>query len=289
MIHSLRNFDPIVAAGILARAALSVADSRNPAAAIVLPNEQTVREKLLQEARQIYGIANDESPESQVRLCDALDAESDALLEPVNDMRALERLALRGDLPSDLYEINVVKNIQDCYGEKYSEERHYIETTVRTPDAEQHYNSRIDSDELRLISLFAKTFHDKFPVRSFVMLVAGERHGLTLTVIQAWRAYPEDVNLVGAHSPFEMLERFASAFGSKVTFGDQTGQFMLVNGIREGTRIPVHAEITPMPGKSRRQINVTHIAFKSNEATQDILTIGIDLDRYRDALRRRGW
>ena len=289
MINSLTDFDPLTAAGILARAALSVADRSNPDAASVVPDEHRIRERILLETRQQYGIADDDSEDSRERLCDALDAESDALLGSADEFQVLERLALKGDLPSDLYQIIVVKNIKDCYGKKYLEEEQNIKETVRSPDIEKHYGSPGDPEDHRLISLFARTFRDKYPARSFVMLVAGERKGLILTIFQAWRVYPEDVNLIGADSPLEMLRRFALVFGTDVTVGKETGRFMLQSGIRDGVPIPVHGFIAPIAGKSRRQVNVTHFSWKTADGSKDILTVGIDLDKYRDALKKRGW
>jgi hypothetical protein len=35
------------------------------------------------------------------------------------------------------------------------------------------------------------SYPDQYPMRSFVMLVAGQRHGVKLDVHQAWRVYPD--------------------------------------------------------------------------------------------------
>lgn len=287
MISSLADLDRVTAAGILARAALSIFDAANPAATPVLSNEQALRAKVIREALSSYGIS-DHSNDWRERLSDALDAESDALLGPVDDKSALERQALKGDLPSDLYKVIIAPQIAECYGRKFPEEERNIELTVHSPDMEQHYGPPMKPGEPHLISLFAKTFANQFPGRSYLMLVAGERNGLALTVFQAWRLYPEDINLVGAENPLEMLRRFAFAFGHDVTVGDQTGRFIFQVDI-PGGRVPVKGVIPPVPGKTRREINVTIFSQKTNNGTRAVLVVGIDLDKYREALHKHGW
>jgi hypothetical protein len=284
----LEDLDRITAAGILARAALAMTDSANPAAALVFPDEQKIRNELIYEMRRRYGISDD-SAEARERLSDVLDQESDELLGPIDDKVALERLARNGDLPSDLYQVSIVSNVEALYGAKFPAEKARIEETVKSPDLEQHWGPT-GEDSPTLISIFAKTFHDRYPVRSFVMLVAGERRDLSLLVLQAWRIYPEDVDLAGAKSPLDMLERFASVYGHDVTVGNRHGRFIYLTDILPGTPVPVTGFIPAIPGKHTRQVNLTFFAQPSTDkGRRAALVVGIDLDKYRDALAKRGW
>ena len=52
---------------------------------------------------------------------------------------ALGRLAERGDLPSDLYKIDIVREVSGVYEKYFSLEKRIIETTIRSPDVEQHW------------------------------------------------------------------------------------------------------------------------------------------------------
>ena len=50
---------------------------------------------------------------------------SDRLLAPPDTESALARLAERGDFPSDLYEINIIANVADIYGNRFDLEKHH--------------------------------------------------------------------------------------------------------------------------------------------------------------------
>jgi hypothetical protein len=123
------------------------------------------------------------------------------------------------------------------------------------------------------------------------MLVAGERQGLRLIVHQAWRLYPDKVNVAGAVDLIEMLRRFANAFGASIEVGDQRGHFIMLADIPPGKDVPNTIKLVFPPQKKPRTINVTY--FRQVRPTSGnrkaALAIGIDLDRYREMLKTYGW
>src|ERR1700730_15916547 len=186
MIDALETkFGRIAAAGLLARAALSlgyVEKSEGDYGIIIA--------QLIDETRNRLGISReDNAPDTLSRIADFLDAESDRLLSPTNTDLALGRLAERGDLPSDLYEISIIKNVSDIYGSKFPLEKSLIETTVRDFAQEQHYGPPRKPHDPAMISLFVRSFRTKWLLKNFVMLVAAKREGFKLHVHQAWRIY----------------------------------------------------------------------------------------------------
>src|SRR3989344_6183160 len=101
MISTLEKFDNVTAAGILARAALSIEDQDNPAGTPKLPEEMGLRLTVLIEARRMLGVLpNDQSPQTLERLGEILDTECESLIGQTNSNLALRRLSARGELPS---------------------------------------------------------------------------------------------------------------------------------------------------------------------------------------------
>jgi hypothetical protein len=229
MIDALRGFDAKTAAGILARAALALESAGNPAAHPMLPNEDNLRAEIMQEARSQVGIGPaDDGADAIERLCDYLDDQSDRLLGPDDTEAALRRLAERGNLPSDLYEVDfAIAPIVRYLGKRFDLERRLVVTTIRSPLREQHYGRSKSIKEPSLISLFAHRFKTKWPFKDFTMLVAAAREGLRLDVQQAWRLYESEVDTRNAHDLVDLLRRFAAKYGSEIEVSGQRGSFFL--------------------------------------------------------------
>ena len=167
---------------------------------------------------------------------------------------ALARLAERGDLPSDLYEINIIKNVSDIHGSNYQLEKALIETTIRDFTQEQHYGPPRKPHDPAMISLFVRSFRTKWLLKNFVMLVAAKREGFKLHVHQAWRIYPSKVNMAGAGSPVNLLQRFSDVYGAEIEMNGKMGHFFLFS-------------TTPAPATFKiewhtRQITVSHSSLK---------------------------
>jgi hypothetical protein len=274
LIKALEGMDRIAAAGLLARAALSLgyADSQ---AAQSLRGEEQLRRTVIDEIRSGLGLAaDDNSADSVERVADALDSESDRLLG-TDIESALKRLAERGDLPSDLYEINIIPNITRMLGKRFELEKDIIETTVREPLAEQHYGPPRAAHEPAMISLFLRPFRTRWPLRDFVMLVAAQRQGLTLDVHQAWRIYPQIVDIGGAAAPVDWLRRFASAFGANVEVEGNKSHFFLFTSGKVPDR--VKWEVPP-----RKEYLISRFAQRDTATgvEQSALVVAIDIKKY---------
>ena len=211
------------AAGLLARAALSlgyIEESKG--------EQEIIIAQLIDETRNRLGISReDNAPDTLSRIADFLDAESDRLLSPTNTDLALGRLAERGDLPSDLYEISIIKNVSDIYGSKFPLEKSLIETTVRDFAQEQHYGPSGKPHDPAMISLFVRSFRTKWLLKNFVMLVAAKREGFKLHVHQAWRIYPPKVNIAEANTPVQLLQRFSDEYGAEIDINGRIGHFFV--------------------------------------------------------------
>ena len=294
MISTLENFDKVTAAGILARAALSIEDQDNPAGIPKLPQEMKLRQTIIIEIREKLGVSpNDQSPQTLDRLGEILDKECESLIGRVDSDSALRRLSEKGELPSDLFKIEIIQNIEKFHGKKFPEEKKFIESAVRSPDQEQHFGPPANPGEPFLISLFAKYFPNQYPLRGFTMLIAGQRKGLVLNVHQAWRIYPDIVNLNGVRDLVDMLRRFSDVFGAEIELGGKRGHFILAADIPKGQDVETSLKIdSNLPlAKSKKVITFTSF-LQGNPlggSNQVALGIGINLDQYAEVIKSRGW
>lgn len=290
MISALERFDRVTAAGILARAALAISDY--PQGELRLADEASVRDLVLDEARRKHGIRPDDTtPETLDRLGEILDSERESLIAPADSNSVLARLSERGDLPSDLFKVEIINSISEFHGSKFSKERKLIEQTVKDPDREQHYGPPEDQAQPFLISLFAKEFRSQYPNRTFTLLVAGQRDGIKLEIHQAWRVYPSEVQLEGAETLIDMLKKFSDVYGVEINLGAQKGHFILLAAMSDIRELQQSWDITAGEPQrighnlQRYQITVTCFAQKRSDTTyQAALAVAIDLNRYRRLL-----
>jgi hypothetical protein len=281
MMEIIRNLDSRQAAGVLARAALSLESVGNPSAQPVMAGEEDLRRGIVNEARQTLGLApSDVSDEANQRVADFLDQEADTLIGPLDTQAALRRLAESGDLPTDLYEITLAGGQFDWLGKRLGLESELIEATIRRPHREQHYG-RGSQREPSLVSLFSHSFKTKWPFKDFTLLVAAHRDNLVLTVFQAWRLYPAFVDVHRSPTLVDLLEKFASVYGANFTADGRKASFFLTLN----KPLPAKFEMEPSPRPSRT-FTICQFVQQSGPlvAPTAALVVAIDLDRYTETL-----
>ena len=229
MIKALEEFDKMAAVGVLARAALSLGYCDGPQLGAV-EREEDIQTRVVEEVRSRLGISKDDNSRDALdRMADCLDAESDQLLAAPDTEAALSRLAERGDLPSDMYEIGIVPDIPAALGKRFALEKDVIATTIRDPTTEQHFGPARGLHEPAMISLFLRNFRTKWPLRDFFMLVAAQRDGFHLQIHQAWRIYPSRIRCVRSFAtPVDWLKRFSESYGAKVEVEGTKANFFFV-------------------------------------------------------------
>jgi hypothetical protein len=283
MIKAVEGLKPIDAVGLLARATLSLSYLDN-ATGTVREGEETLRRRIVEEVRSRLGLAGDDYTESAIeRMGDVLDAETDALLAPPDTNSALTRLAERGDLPSDLYEIDIIPTVADQLGKRFALEKEVIETTIRAPTVEQHFGPARGPHEPAMISLFLRTFRTRWPYKDFSMLVAGGRDGFRLQVHQAWRIYPARVNVAGLATLVDWLRRFAEVYGAKIEIdGKEDNFFLFVNGnVPNSMKWQVPPKTTYVISRFFRRDPITN-------AEQSALVVAVNVNKYLGTLDELG-
>lgn len=292
MLNSLAKFDPITAAGILARTAAFIDDEWNPSVREGrVEDEVHVRASVLRELRARLGVSENElSSDIRHRLAAELDAESESLLTPVDEGAVLESLGEKGALPSDLYRIHFDEGLKNNLSIKFEIEAQYIQDTVREAEREQHFDAAGSSGRATLISLFSRFYpNPKFPGRGFTFLVAGQRRGLDMNVTQSWRLYADLIDVSSAKDLLGVLKLFTDHFGYPVRIGDWVGSFLQldipeVDGV---TRFSVEIE---RPKNKGERIATYQFGAKSKaEGTVKLIAMGVNVGKYLKLVNSRGW
>jgi hypothetical protein len=286
MIKAVKTLDPKAAAGLLAQAALSVAYVDSPLGSKT-PQTDDLVSQVIEEVRFLLGLTGRYDPESFEKIADFLDREADKLLTPPNIESALFRLAQRGDLPSDLYEINIIRNVIDIYGKKFALEKELIETTIREPAYEQHYGQKQKPHEPTMISLFVRPFKTKWPLKDFSVIVAAQREGFQLHVHQAWRVYPWIVKLDGAKTPIDWLHKFADHYGFEIEIEGKRGHFFLMAHGPVPDTMRIQQRVTRKP-----ELQVTVSRFTNGDPVTGLvssaLIVAIDIQKYLSTIEEWG-
>ncbi len=294
----ISSFDPVSAAGILARASMHLDDDANPAGEGRVAGEAEIRDRIMRQLRAFLGVReSDTSEHTRALLVDALDEAAEELLSPTDEQATLASLSNKGELPSDLYLVVLDSAVQEYLGSHFESESILVRQTVQSPDREQHFNAGADGEQgatdvkNTLISLFSRFFLSKFPARSFTLLVTGQRYGMTMRVVQALRIYSDVVDLNGTKDLLDMLQRFTNRFGTDVAINDSKPSAFLVSehtpdadnklswdfaiqkSEAKGDRIWVSQFGGRLPGQN---------AFKA-------ITTAINLDKYLRFVGSRGW
>ncbi len=273
--------DNRTALGLLARAALALDLSENPAAKAVLAGELAIRQQIFAAARAQIGLSpEDDSDEAREKIGDLLDHEAELLAGPTDTQAALLRLASAGSLPPDMYEIRVLPDFQDVPLEP-EVDFDLMMATVRQPDKEQHFGPSSDLRAPSLVSLFMRHFRTRWPFKDFFLLVVGSRDGLILTVAQVWRIYPSLLDVSACTNLVEVLEKFAETYGAAIECEGKRGKFFLT------VETPLQGKISYTADAGRKaKILISQVSQSVYGKRTSALTFGIDMIAYQAVLNR---
>lgn len=292
MISTLSKFDAVTAAGILARAALALTDSGNPVAAETVVDEADIRRRIVSEIKARLGVdPADESEETRILVGEQLDEESDQLLGPTDDTMALTHLSERGELPGDLYDVEILPYIAEIHGKYFADERKLVEATVHAADREEHFGMPESAGDGVLMSLFAKVFASVYERKTFMMLVVGRRRGLVFEVHQAWRIYAKTDALNLTAPLIGILRAFSERFGAPVECEGKTGSFILLDEVEVGRPITTTFQTRPKLDKTGRPIGVERYVMsqfmqmrKDGKGIRGAVVNRINLEAYNEFL-----
>jgi hypothetical protein len=294
MIATLAEYEPTVAMGILARAALEIDTDTEPELPALIPDEPTVRTALLNEVRRSLGLEpNDTSPDAMAKVSDALDSELERFAGHIDTREVLQQLSAAGSLPSDLYDVQIVRNVQDLYQSTWYEMSTQIVDTVHRPDKEEHFGQLDHPNVPALVSLFSKWIPGKFLYKGFTLLVVGQREGLVFRVHQAWKIFTDTLPTQPRGSLLDLFKRFANEFGLDFEFNGVKSKFLLEVEMPKGERLIQRLHILPITktdGRGRKiEVAPTEVTWsifsaESENELRSCFVVAFNLDRYRKML-----
>jgi hypothetical protein len=180
MLQSLADVDPVRGAGLLARMWLRFADGHPWSDGEPISDDQkALEERVLGELRGRLGIsAQDASADAVRRLMAALSEEADAFDRDIDEDAALDRQGDAGELPSDLYVVEIDRDAAERPIQPIALTRALIEAVVRWPDAERHHREPPASE-------FIVWLPRDTGVQTMALYVRGLRRGRRLSVTRA--------------------------------------------------------------------------------------------------------
>lgn len=292
MLNTLKTIDPQTAQGILANLTLGMMP--NPGVPSSYPNisiDSALREQVVHELRiRLRLKKNDNSPKAQALIYAALADEITRLAlsgKNINEVRA--RVGQQGLLSPNQYKLEFERNFRIA-AENYGITRQQAENAIKHPDTFEHFKPELHGFKpSEAISLFLKmekpTLREDSP---YHLLVLTKRHGDVLSVFNAWRIYPSDVDLSNASTPIDVLREFVNVFGKTLLIEKTEKKFFLyekMDGISKDDKITFDFDPHIKKGE-----NVVGQAFieASKGGVEIAVGFQIDYDKYSDSLRRHG-
>lgn len=287
MLKTLSRYDTKTSAGILARTAMILDDNYNPLFTKTVKNEDIVRKSLLREICDEFPKEADYAKRNDL-IIKYIDNELDEVSSIKND-NAIDRLSRTANLPSDLYQIEVIKNIRDFYKNNFKNEFKIITETVKNPESEFHFTNVTSSLNPSGISLFLRKYKDKYPYNNFNLLVVGQRKLKKFYVHQVWRLYDDIMDYNELNSLINLLEIFADNFGVDVRFRDKYSNFFL-NEIAKSEKefkVDVKNSLLSRDKKGNTHLTISHFSNELDDQQKKIsMLLAIDLIKYRRYLER---
>jgi hypothetical protein len=285
-LTTLEKCDRKTAEGILAAAAFATApDAGVGEAPNLLRQYASQADDILAEVRNRLHIgAHDDSARSRAEIDKFLaNALSQLILSPDKISDALARVGQSGRLSPALYQVDQPPAFKAVfYG--LGVNSNHVDDAVRHPDDHQHLMPEGLPEDSRTLSLFMKLVTSKEIRKRHWFLVQSNRNGYHQVVTSAWRIYPNDVDLLGAKQPIDVLKAFVQVFGCPIRVGESKALFV------DTKQFPFDAQVkvdwTGAPVDSFFSFSQT------SNAVTSLFRVGIayciDLAKYRAALKRRG-
>lgn len=287
MLNSLADIEPKIAAAILAQTALDLSDGMYVKKSNLLPNQKEVEERVLAELRGRLSLSNiDSSSNALSKLVDALDEEGNKLVSSEISESYLNKLGNEGLLPSDLYTTFWNPAFASRYGKHWSIEKNLAEKTITRPDIEESHDSFTGND-FALITIFAKFFdHKKYPAKSFWVVVAGQRKGQKLDVVNIFRAYPSHIDLKECKSLLDVLRVISEKFGFPIEIDGEKNTFFF--SASKNSFAKANKALQSMLNK---EFCVTLTNFEQGNSDKCVgIIISIDMKKYLEFIKSvNGW
>jgi len=228
MLPVLADFPKDRATEVLATAARTLLPNPGIAPMAALTDvDYEIVERVLAEARARLKLGKDGSAKSISRLAEFLAYELSNTLIPNDESEEIRaRIGSKGFLPTSLYRMEFTPKF-DAGVDFYQVSRNHIRNAVLHADMTEHLMSEIVAgDDTPFGSLFFFTP----PIKkgpAYSILIKADRIGARLLIDEAYRVYHDEIRLVDAGSPLEILRRFLDKFGLDIELNGERSRLII--------------------------------------------------------------
>jgi hypothetical protein len=226
MLETLKTYNKLTADGLLARTSFLLEKDTLIKDVGIIENQDAVCYQVLDEISNKLQIKPDTSNNIK-KIIDYIDEELEksTMLDATKENEILIKLSNEAQLPTDLYNVKILPDIQELYNNNMHKETLLISETVKTPDIAYHFNALENENTQKDISMFVKYFEEEYLFDSFYLLVIGNRAGLDFLVHQVWHIYKDVAN--GFTDIMDLLNKFVDNFGIEVEFQGEVSKLFL--------------------------------------------------------------
>jgi hypothetical protein len=214
MLQTLEKLDRSRAASILSLAAREFlprpADEKNPN-----PADRDAAAALIRELSTQVLSRRPQAAVDPVALQEALSREiSSYLLGEADSATVRARVGDKGALSPSLYRVSFSPKF-DNYTKFWGLSKNYVLRAIAHCDQVQHFVSKMEGPSSPSHS---SLFTQNPPVKQYpyTIIVRCQRLGDALIVDEAFRVYHDEIDMIGAASPLDILTRFIEKFGEDV-------------------------------------------------------------------------
>jgi len=286
-LKSIQKLDDTTITGVLSAIALDMLPNPGVSAINTQPVDQYLKAQVFEELKQKVGVElYDDSESAKQKLIKAITAELVRIALSKADIKSVKmRLGKNGDLRPDLYNIKFAKTFDD-YNAKLGIRRSHVEAAFRSPDSVEHlFAERSDVDGKNQISLFLKN-HETVGKPPFILLILTHRDGDTLTVMDAWRVFPSEIDYLASDGPLIVLKKFVEQYGLEVKVGNKTSKFFLYETI-ELAPGQSHVDAMTVIGNGVPHLDNFMATILNNTAVV-AFAFSLDFQKYVDHLLKYG-
>jgi len=284
MIQALKTYNKSFAEGILARTSFFLDDDPMLWSLKPIENEEIIRNNVINEICKNLNISS--ASHNKQAVLDYLDdeLEKSTKLEEKTEKEILKRLSARGELPTDLYTVNIqntiaIKEFQNIYKKNEA----LITETIKKPDMAYNFGANYCA------SIFAKFYKEKYEYNSFFLLVVGKREGLTFIVDQVWWLYNDMISGSSFTNALELFKYFVENFGVEVDFHGRTSKFFIDAIAKDEKEFDIKMYQNKLKKSERKSSGfiACHFIGHIPDSTDNfIIFFAIDIEKYKDYITR---
>ena len=230
MLQVLQELDPKEAEAVLASLTFNLlpnpdVETHSTYITVDPARREQVRFEIL---RHLRLDAKDNSLEARARLYQFLAEELNRIaLSHTDQEKVRARLGQRGDLRSNLYEIQITDTFRLGVASRGIRRNHVLAALV-SPDSVEHLlPERFGAESGQGLSLYVKAHQSKGKSMPFSLLILSRRSGFVQYILDAWRVYKADVTVYKPESPIDMLLALVEQYGLLIRIGTRRAKFFL--------------------------------------------------------------